>query len=161
MTFPKPELVISGEKYIVGLSRDFTIATRGDIPALWNELFKSDAVITNEVHGALFGVSYAMTSTGGFKYLAGAQVTQPQNVAPPFCTLTLAPGPYMVFRARGPMSGLPALFDHVFSDWLPTSDFVQRQGPVFERYPNDPRGGSDRAYEIWCPVTKPSPPAPT
>ena len=51
------------------------------------------------------------------------------------------------------MQEIPELFDAIFSDWLPHSGEVQREGAVVERYPYE-EGGSlnEMAYEIWVPI---------
>lgn len=68
--------------------------------------------------------------------------------------ITLSAGEYAVLRAFGPVADLPARFDWIFSTWLPQADVAQREGAVFEFYPEDARNGPDGiAYEIWVPVT--------
>jgi len=69
------------------------------------------------------------------------------------CVVTLSAGRYAVFRKRGAVQEIPELFDAIFSDWLPHSGEVQREGAVVERYPYE-EGGSlnEMAYEIWVPI---------
>ena len=101
----------------------------------------------------MFGVSFAADGTS-FCYAVGVAVEKDETPpVPDLHRITLSAGAYAVSRNFGPVSALPSRFDAMFSDWLPTSDHVQRGGAVFERYPPDPRNGADgMAYEIWVPV---------
>ena len=68
------------------------------------------------------------------------------------CELALSSGRYAVFRRRGPVTEIPAVFDTIFGDWLPKSALTLRHGAVFERYPHDDGSPESMLYEVWVPV---------
>ena len=108
----------------------------------------------NAVEGAMFGVSFGADGQGGFRYAIGVEVDPvPDSLPEGCCAVSLSAGTYAVLRRFGPIAGLPHAMDQMFSVWLPNSAFTQREGAVFERYPNDERNGPDgMAWEIWVPV---------
>ena len=151
--FPEPEFETGAERCIVALAWDYTMETRGEIPALWHELMNREFEVENIVPGAAFGVSYDHRPDGTFRYGVGFESSRPQKLPDGACLITLAAGTYAVFRKRAPIAELPPLFDHIFQTWLPASDYQKAEGAVFERYPDDPGATMDaRVYEIWVPV---------
>ena len=103
---------------------------------------------------AAYGVSYSVRPDGGFSYAAGRNVDPtPASLPEGACVVVLSAGRYAVFRNRGPVTEIPALFDAVFSQWLPASGEHQREGAVFERYPyEDSASPESMTCEIWVPV---------
>lgn len=144
------------ERQIVGIARDYSMETRGEIPRLWQTFFQTGYEIPNAVSGATYGVSYMANGKGDFRYAVGLEVNPVPEVLPDgTCTVTLSAGDYAVFRQFGPMSELPANFDRLYSEWIPAAGCVPREGAAFERYPEDPRNSPEvMAYEIWAPVTR-------
>lgn len=69
--------------------------------------------------------------------------------------LTLPEGLYAVFLYRGRASDGPKIFQYIFGDWLPGSDFKLDYRPHFERlgekYKND---DPESEEEIWIPVRR-------
>lgn len=63
-------------------------------------------------------------------------------------------GRYAVFLHRGPYSGLSAVYDGIYAQWLPGSGCRLRTSPGLERYLNDPEHTSpeDLLTEIYVPV---------
>lgn len=152
--FPTPDFADYPERSIVALARNFTKNTRSEIPALWQELWSREFNVANLVEGAAFGVSFDQTGDGGFRYGVGFESSSPQDLPDGACIITLAAGPYVVFRKRAPVTELPPLFDAIFNEWLPASDWQMRRGAVFERYPDDPAPESGAMlFEIWVPVS--------
>lgn len=140
---------------IVALSGDFTVATRHKIPALWQDFWSRKWCFDGIEESAAYGISYAMCPDGRFSYAAGRYITPPPETLPlGACRLTLSAGRYAVFRDQGPVTDIPKLFDAIFMQWLPTSGEVQREGPVFERYPYHADASPEfMRYEVWLPVT--------
>lgn len=151
----KPEFIESEEKQLVALSREFTMETRTDIPAMWYDFWSREWQFEGTEEQAAFGVSYKMQADGGFSYAVGRNIAPlPEKLPEDACIVTLSSGRYAVFRNKGPVTELPALFDAIFSQWLPTSGESQREGAVFERYPYDDNASPESmAYEIWVPIT--------
>ena len=66
---------------------------------------------------------------------------------------TLPGGAYAVFDYKGSPNDT-GIFEYIFRDWLPNSEYVLDQRPHFEilgaRYKND---SADSEEEIWIPVS--------
>ena len=103
---------------------------------------------------ALYGLSFDAREDGNFRYAVALEVPEPAAQPDGVRVITSAPGAYAVFRQRTPVAELPARFDAIFAHWLPAAPYTQREGAVFERYPDDdaPEDGK-MLYEIWVPVT--------
>jgi len=148
------EIVERPATLIAGIAGDFTMDTRQEIPKLWHAFFSAGYEIPERNEAAMYGVSFSMDGKGGFRYGVGVSVTkEPAKMGERMCMMHLSEGPHAVLRAFGSVTELPAKFDHMFGKWLPSSGHTQREGAVFERYPEDERNGPEAmAYEIWVPV---------
>ena len=122
--------------------------------AVWFERFGAARDgIEGEIDGALYGLSLDSEPDGRFRYAVAVEVNGPGAMPAGFCVLEAGAGTYAVFRQRTPVSELPARFDAIFSGWLPAAPFTQREGAVFERYPDDDAAVEGQMlYEIWVPV---------
>ena len=151
----KPEFCEAAEKQLVALSGEFTLETRHQIPALWEDFWLRNWPLDGDEEQAAYGVSYSMQPDGAFSYAVGRHVSPvPASLPEGACLVTLSAGRYAVFHNHGPVAEIPVLFDAIFSAWLPRSGETQRAGAaVFERYPYE-EGASPEAmtYEIWVPV---------
>ena len=156
MILPDPEFITQAEIELVAMSREFTMDTRTDIPAMWNEFWSRDWNLPGEQELAAYGVSYNMKPDGYFSYAVGLHFSPtPSDIPADAGLLKLSAGAYAVFRNQGPVSELPSLFDTIFATWLPNSGRQQREGAIFERYPfSDDASPDNMAYEIWVPVNE-------
>ncbi|MEZ5658150.1 MAG: GyrI-like domain-containing protein [Burkholderiaceae bacterium] len=152
----EPEFVDAPERTLVALSRDFTLETRGEIPALWQTFWGQDWQFEGAEEQAAYGVSYGVRPDGHFSYAAARHIEPTPSPLPDgACLVKLSAGRYAIFRNRGPVSDLPAMFDAIFEHWLPTSGQKQREGAVFERYSyDDDASPESMAYEIWVPIVR-------
>jgi AraC family transcriptional regulator len=87
------------------------------------------------------------------QYLAAVAVRPGAPVPPGMVSLELPAGSYAVFRY--PLSRLGEGFGEIFGRWIPTSEYRQTPGPLFERYgeafdPHDPQS----TVEIHLPVRR-------
>jgi len=108
--------------------------------------------IENAVDGVLFGLSFSATPDG-FRY--AVEVDPLGGVPGGACSIESAAGTYAVSHNRGPVKGLPAVFDAIFCQWLPASGQRQVEGIVFETPGRSTRQGWRHAHEIWLPVIVP------
>lgn len=150
----EPEFLNAPEKHLVVLSRDFTLKSRNEIPALWQEFWSLEWQFAGTEEQAAYGVSYAVQADGSFSYAVGRYIEPtPKPLPDGACVVILSGGRYAVFRNKGPVTELPAIFDAIFTQWLPASGETQREGAVFERYPYDDNASPESmAYDIWVPV---------
>jgi AraC family transcriptional regulator len=123
-----------------------------DIPALWPKLVERIPEIENPSEPK---VSYGVMRDEGdaLTYTAAVSVVAAGRVPPGMESLTIPAGTYAVFRY--PLSGLSKGFGEIFNRLLPASDFVQKPGPLLERYDEsfDP-GDPNSAVEICLPVRR-------
>ena len=150
----EPEFTAAEEKRLVALSREFSMETRTDIPAMWHDFWSREWQFEGTEEAAAYGVSYSVQPDGSFSYAVGRNIVPtPEPLPEEACIVTLSAGRYAVFKHKGPVSELPTLFDAIFSQWLPDSGETQREGAVFERYPYDENASPESMiYEIWVPV---------
>jgi len=150
----KPEFLDIHDKSIVSLSREFTLATRNEIPSLWGEFWSREWHLIGDGEQAAYGVSYSTQADGRFSYAVGLNFDElPEPLPDGACIVSISGGRYAVFRNRGPVTDIPSLFDEIFTQWLPSSGEVQRDGALFERYPyDDDASPESMTYEIWIPV---------
>lgn len=149
-----PEFIDVPARQLLALSRDYTLATRSEIPELWNTFWSAGWPYSSN-DGACYGACYTAKPDGSFSYAVGIPVSPlPSPLPDGACIVTLSAGRHAVFRNQGPVSELPAFFDAIFSEWLPASGESQRDGAVFERYPLDDNAALDNMrYEIWVPLS--------
>lgn len=153
VTLPNPAIVESRAKLIIGLVGDYTLETRGEIPQLYERFFAIRDGIKHRVSDVLYGISMNAQPDGSFRYGVGIEVEEAEDLPEGACEMHLVSGEYVVFSQRTAVAELPERFDAVFSEWLPNSAYAQREGAVFECYPDDssPEPGK-MLYEIWVPV---------
>ena len=154
MPLPQPEFQDAPERKLVGLSRDFTMQTRSEIPQLWNDFWSRKWDLPGNVDKACYGVSYAAQQDGRFSYAVALPAEPvPETLPEGACLVTLSAGRYAVFGKRGAAQEIPELFDAIFTRWLPQSGEKQREGAVFERYPNEEQATPDAMFfEVWVPI---------
>ncbi|MCB1329133.1 MAG: AraC family transcriptional regulator [Maritimibacter sp.] len=149
-----PEIVDSPGQRFVGLVESYDMTSRVEIPALYQRFAALRDGIDGARPDALYGLSFDAREDGNFRYAVALEVPEPAAQPDGVRVITSAPGAYAVFRQRTPVAELPARFDAIFAHWLPAAPYTQREGAVFERYPDDdaPEDGK-MLYEIWVPVT--------
>ena len=152
----EPELLEMPARHALVRARDYTMETRSEIPALFEAFFSANAEIPNAEIDALVGVSFDLDGKGAFRYGVGRIVSSvPDTVPDTMEAVALGAGTYAVFRAFGPVSDIPALFDWIFTTWFAESGSEMTGDPVFERYPNNPRNGDGgMVFEIWAPIRR-------
>ena len=129
MPLPEPQLIDAEERQLVALSRDFTMATRNEIPAMWNDFWGRGWALPGTVDEACFGVSHSVFPDGRFSYAIGLHAEPvPADLPEGACLVTLSAGRYAMFRETGPVQQIPQMFDAIFTEWLPNSGHAQREG---------------------------------
>ena len=102
---------------------------------------------------------YAQFSpTTEFTKWATVEVSSYDNLPEGLQTFDLPGGLYAVFDYKG-SSADPSIFQYIFSEWLPKSDYVVDDRPHFEvlghKYKNNDPNSEE---EIWVPVRRSSNP---
>jgi AraC family transcriptional regulator len=126
-----------------------------EIPNLWPQFVPRMDEIQ---HLAEPGVSYGLIDNfdpdaGTMNYMAGSAVEKVVELPKGMTQWDVPANTYAVFETTLPAIG--DAFDHIYSTWLPASDYQQAAGPYFEHYgetfnPDDPTS----KLSIYIPVEK-------
>ncbi len=88
-----------------------------------------------------------------FEKWALTEVRDFEGLPPGMEPFTLPGGMYAVFTYKGPSSGGPQVFQHIFGTWLPASEFLLDERPHFELLgANYKNGDPESEEEFWIPV---------
>lgn len=123
------------------------------IHALWHQfvpIITTLMPIISEPHTS-YGVmrQYDIT-TDQFDYLAGV-VTDCPAALPIDCAVWHIPTQhYAVFACT--LVTIPATFDAIYRQWLPTTTYRIIDGPRFERYDSDFMGQPDSPVSLYVPI---------
>ncbi|WP_091018993.1 AraC family transcriptional regulator [Paenibacillus amylolyticus] len=86
-----------------------------------------------------------------FKYMICYNVPKGLEIPERFTKLAVPPLTWAVFPE--PQCDMQKLWQRIYSEWFPTSEYEQVEGPTFEMYYGMARHGN-AAGEIWIPVKK-------
>jgi len=127
----------------------------GEIKALWPKFVERIPEIENrsEPHVTYGVIRHEEGTADTLDYMAAVPVSDPEDVPKGMKSTTLPAGTYAVFSF--PFSGLQQGFHEIFENALPSSNYVQADGPYFERYgesfdPDDP----ESPVEVYLPVKR-------
>jgi AraC family transcriptional regulator len=147
---PEPQLVRSPQRTTMGRSESFTMATRGEIPALWVR-FAGEAGDLLAKRPS-YGISYNVEGDT-FQYMCALEAAD--DLPAGWDKLELPEGRYLAYTFTGHVSGITAAFDAIFGKLLPEAKIAPDPRPVIEVYDErfDGRTGSG-VIEIWVPATE-------
>jgi len=74
MFLPEPDLLNTLERRLVALSREFSLETRTEIPALWDDFWSRGWDLNGKEEKVCYGVSYSVHPDGRFSYAVGLNV---------------------------------------------------------------------------------------
>ena len=145
---PEPKLLHAAPRTIAGLSETYTMATRSEIPRLWDRLHDQahDLVISRPS----YGVSYRFDGQS-FHYLCGLE--KAHDLPEDWDTVVLLEGQYAVFTYNGPDAGIGEAIDTVWKQLVPGMQLKPDGRPSFEVYDGryDPKTSSG-VVEFWIPI---------
>ena len=151
MTFDPPRIESAPPMLLAGLRRHHTMASAStSLAEQWREFRSSPGAEANgsPAYGAICG------STGDrFEYLTGVEVDSFDGLPSDFGRMRIPAQRYAVFTYAGGIAAVGALWQHIWSEWLPRAPFEDAETPPFERYAPDfdPLAGRGR-FEIWFPI---------
>lgn len=155
-----PRIEILNEKKLIGKRLTMSLANN-KTGELWKNFMPRRNEIQNKVSNDLISMQlYTPTHFSDFKLSnefekwASVEVSDFNNVPSGLETFTLAGGYYVVFDYKG-LSTDPSIFQYIFVEWLPGSDYDLDNRPHFEvlgaKYKNNDPTSEE---EIWIPITK-------
>lgn len=148
-----PRFETTKDMVIAGLSRNYTMESRTQIPELWGRFAPWLGRIPTQQGKATFGVCYGDFKDGSFEYMAGVEVQNIADLPSGFTHLRLSPQRYAIFNHGKHVSKISETMDAIYRKWLPNSGLQAADAPAFEKYteefcPDKGIGG----IEIWVPV---------
>lgn len=156
--FPAPEIKHCGNKLLAG-KRTTTSLSNNKTGELWRSFMPlrhqvKDAKGNDLYSLQLYPADYFLqfNPTASFEKWAMIEITSANGLPEGIETFSLTDGLYAVFHYKG--SGMDtSIFQYIFTQWLPESDYVLDDRPHFEvlgeKYKNaDP----DSEEEIWIPI---------
>ena len=155
-----PEIKILSGKTLIG-KRTTTSLANNKTGELWKSFMPSRSEIKNVISTDLFSLQtydadYFKTfnPTLAFEKWALVEVSNTNDIPNEMEVFNLSGGLYAVFHYKGSNTDF-SIFNYVFSEWLPNSEYVLDNRPHFEilgaNYKNnDP----DSEEEIWIPIKK-------
>ncbi len=161
-TFGEPSIRSLVEKKLIGkkLSMSYAENKTGE---LWRSFMPVRREIKSPVSNDLFSMqiydaSFDFTKFNphhSFEKWAAVEVKDFDHVPADMHTFTLRSGMYAVFSYKGPITGGARMFQYIFQEWLPGSDYDLDHRPHFEllgeKYKND---SPESEEEFWIPVKK-------
>ncbi|MEM9678809.1 MAG: GyrI-like domain-containing protein [Bacteroidota bacterium] len=158
MTPLQPRIVELQEKNLIGVSVTMSV-THNLTGQLWGSFMPRRSEITHRANTdfmsmQIYDEAYfkGFSPTREFTKWAAVEVSNNTIIPKGMSTMTIPSGLYAVFDYKG-MSGNPAIFQYIFSEWLPQSEYQLDHRPHFEvlgeKYKNNDPNSEE---EIWIPI---------
>ncbi|MDI1353819.1 MAG: GyrI-like domain-containing protein [bacterium] len=162
-----PRIMTSPLRTLVG-KRLTTALVQNSTFELWNGFMRQQKEISNRINGAFLSVEIydpasefeKFTKHTKFEKWAAVEVSNHLSIPVGMEPLVIKEGLYAVFIHRGPARDGARLFDFIFKEWIPASEYTVDQRPHFEIMTEKYRHEDpDSEEELWVPITrKTSPP---
>ncbi len=127
-----------------------------EIPAMWQNEFLPRI---HEIKRLDNYVSYGICEMdpdlpeGEFRYMAGVEVTQPEDAPTDMRTMMVPGGKYAVFQHTGAMETLSKTYEYIYQSWLPQSGYKRSTRPDLEVYGQEFHGFKpDSVLYLWVPI---------
>jgi AraC family transcriptional regulator len=132
-----PRIVTSTEKKLIGHNLQMSLSDN-KTAQLWGKFGPrikeiqnkvSDAKISLQIYPHLYHQNFNPNNL--FEKWAAVEVDSLESIPNGLDSLLLESGTYGVFNFKGP-SADPAIFQYIYSEWLPNSNYVIESRPHFE-----------------------------
>jgi len=157
--FPEPKIIQAEGKLLLGIRQKMSVISNST-GKLWAKFSPQIAGIPGRKSEDRYSVQVYPDNYFAnfrpdleFEKWAAVEVTDSSNTGQNLEQLELPGGVYVVFHYKG-LSSDPAIFQYIYSQWLPASPYTLDARPHFEvlgsKYRNnDPESEED----IWIPIT--------
>lgn len=158
--FPNPTLVQISEKLVIGKKSEISLANF-NVSEIWQEFSPKIKEIRNRVFPDLLSITiyqpdhfenFSIKKT--FEKWAGAEVESFEKLPQGLDQIIIPAGEYVVFHYKG----LPSdsrIFQWIYSQWLPASEFELDHRPHFEVLGDKYKNRSlDSEEDIYIPVKR-------
>jgi len=154
----QPQIVILPETKLVGKKRSMSLVDN-QTQVLWQSFMPFRNAIQNRIGNDFYSVQlYDATyfenfnPAKPFEKWATVPVSNFENILEEMEPLVLPSGLYAVFEHKGVET---TIFQQIFSEWLPNSEYALDQRPHFEllgeKYKNNDPNSEE---QIWIPIRK-------
>ncbi|VXC01216.1 Transcription activator effector binding protein [Flavobacterium sp. 9R] len=152
----KPTLVTLPETKLVGKKRSMSLIDN-QTQALWQDFMPKRKGITNRVDNDFYSVQNYSTDyfenfnpAKSFVKWAAVAVDTFENIPNDMESFILPTGLYAVFEHKGIDT---AIFQQIFTEWLPNSTYILDHRPHFELLGEKYKNGDPNSEEqIWIPI---------
>ena len=154
-----PSLKTIANKKLIGHHRTMSFQDNSTY-TLWNRFMPLRNAITNAIGAELYSVQFYAVDffknfnpNHPFEKWACKEVTHFENIPDGMSTIEIPEGLYAVFHYKGDNSQAADMYNYIFTDWLPKSEYQIDLRPHFEvlgetyKY-NDP----DSEEDIYIPI---------
>lgn len=138
-----------GDTVLEDGSHDATNIAAG-FPGVAGEMLERDEWDASRLH--LLQAIHFLSKEGEKRFMYGWEM--PEGGVDDSFTVVEVPGTtWAVFFADDPdRFAVKDLYHFCYTDWFPTSGYVQEEGPVIEKYAASPTG-TGWIHELWMPIT--------
>lgn len=150
----QPEIKILSEKKLIGKRLKMSFA-ENHTPELWRSFMPRRNEITNKLNNDLISMQIyesGFLPNAIFEKWATVEVSNFDIIPDEMEAYTLQAGLYAVFIYKG-LSTDNSIFQYIFGDWLPSSEYELDNRPHFEilgeKYKNNDPSSEE---EIWIPI---------
>ncbi|MGL2986173.1 GyrI-like domain-containing protein [Flavobacterium sp. RSSA_27] len=152
----KPTLITLTETKLVGKKRSMSLLDN-QTQALWQDFMLNRKGITNRIGNDFYSVqNYSkdyfetFNPAKSFEKWAAVAVNAFENIPENMESFTLPTGLYAVFEHKGMDT---AIFQQIFTDWLPNAPYILDHRPHFELLGENYKNGDPNSEEqIWIPI---------
>ncbi|MGM1045694.1 MAG: AraC family transcriptional regulator [Bacillota bacterium] len=133
------------------------------VEALWTNGThdRINEAIGNPPETLLYGYHYDFDEEGNRRYLMGAAIPEGSQAPAGFTVLTIPAHTYAVFEGTDKMiddvvisTGIHNVWRRIYSEWFPTVNFEQAEGPCIEKYYWVDDKQIDSVCEVWIPIRR-------
>lgn len=146
----EPKIVFKEEFTVVGMKCSTTLKNN-KIPQLWDEFLLRIHEIKNRSDDKItLGVSEFCKNPHDeeFTYFACVPVTKIDEIPEGMVAKTIPANYYAVVTHKGSLDTLGHVYDYVYDDWLPQSDYELAKSDDFEVYDERFLGPEDENSEV-------------
>lgn len=148
-----PSLESSRRLLIAGLGARYTCEASAGIPSQWQRFLPHLNHVPGQIGRTAYGVCCNSDDAGSFDYVCGVEVKDFLRIPADWSRVRIPEQKYVVFSQRDHISTIRSMWNTIWSEWLPTSDYELADAPNFERYGEDFNSATGMGgFEIWVPV---------
>lgn len=150
----QPEIKNLSEKKLIGKRLEMSF-TENRTPELWRSFMPRRNEINHKLNNDLISMQIyesGFSPNAIFEKWAAVEVSSFENIPDEMESFTLQEGLYVVFFYKG-LSTDNSIFQYIFGEWLPNSEYELDYRPHFEilgeKYKNNDLNSEE---EIWIPI---------